>query len=69
MDRRTFGIRLAQIRQAKNLSAYELSLRIDRAHNYINSVEIGKVNISLESILRICNELAIKPKELFADDE
>jgi len=65
MDKKEFGIRLAQIRQTKNISAYELSLRIGRASNYINSVERGKVNISLESILNISKELGINPCELF----
>jgi len=65
MDRKKFGIRLAQVRQSKNISAYQLSLRIGRASNYINSVERGKVNISLEAIIAICEELKIDPKELF----
>jgi transcriptional regulator with XRE-family HTH domain len=64
-DKMTFGIRLAQVRQSKNISAYQLSIKIGRATNYISSVERGKVNISLESIIAICEELKINPKELF----
>ena len=65
MDKQQFGIRLGQIRQSKEISAYELSLRIGRATNYISSVERGKVNISLESILNIAKELEISPCEFF----
>ncbi|MCI9518239.1 MAG: helix-turn-helix transcriptional regulator [Clostridia bacterium] len=48
-----------------NISAYELSLRIDKDASYIHKVESGKINISLKTILRICEELNIDPIELF----
>jgi len=60
-----FGIKLAQLRMQKNLSAYELSLRIGKNHSYINRIECGKLNPSLKSILEICEMLEISPKELF----
>jgi len=60
-----FGISLSKIRLAKNISAYELSLRIGKSPNYIHQIENGKINIGLKSILDICEALEIKPKELF----
>lgn len=65
MDKKAFGLKLAQVRQSKNITAYELALRINRANNYIHLVEAGKLNISIESIFRICNQLQIKPEILF----
>lgn len=63
-----FGINLAKIRMRSNLSAYELSLRIDKDASYIHKVESGKINISLKTILKICEELKIDPIELFESE-
>jgi transcriptional regulator with XRE-family HTH domain len=65
MERKDIVLKLAQIRTAKNISAHELSLRLDKAHNYIHELEKGKNNISLEMFLLICKELGISPKDLF----
>ena len=47
------------------MSAYELSLRIDKDASYIHKVESGKINISLRTMLDICDALNIEPIELF----
>jgi transcriptional regulator with XRE-family HTH domain len=60
-----FGINLAKIRQRKGISAYELSLRIDKDASYVHKVETAKINISIASLLEICNQLEIEPTELF----
>ncbi len=65
MEFRDFGINLAKIRMNANLSAYELSLRIEKDASYIHKVESGKLNISLKMILKICEVLKIEPIELF----
>jgi len=65
MNRKEFGLNLAKIRMTKNISAYELSLRIDKAHNYVHSVETGKINPGLDSILAIADALEIEPAEIF----
>lgn len=63
-----FGINLARIRIRSGLSAYELSLRIEKDASYIHKVENGKVNISLKAILKICEVLNIEPIELFKSE-
>ncbi len=63
-----FGINLARIRIRSGLSAYELSLRIEKDASYIHKVESGKVNISLKAILKICEVLNIDPIELFKSE-
>lgn len=63
-----FGVNLAKIRIKSGISAYELSLRIDKDTSYIHKVECGKINISLKSILKICEVLNIEPIELFKSE-
>ena len=53
------GLRIAKIRESKNLSAYELSLRIGKDASYINKLENGKINPSFKTLLQICDALSI----------
>ena len=62
-----FGVNLAKERQNVGVSAYELSLRIGKDASYINKVENGKINISLKTIIYICNELNISISKLIKD--
>ncbi len=59
---------MAKIRIKSKLSAYELSLRINKDASYIHKVESGKINISLKTILEICEVLNIEPIELFKSE-
>lgn len=68
MELKDFGTQLAKLRTNANLSAYELSLRIGKDASYIHKVESGKINISLKSILKICDVLKIPPVQLFITD-
>ena len=68
MEINDFGVNLARIRIKSNLSAYELSLRIGKDASYIHKVESGKINVSLKSILKICEALKIEPIELFKSE-
>jgi len=65
MTREEFGLRLAKVRQSKNISAYELSLRIGKSTGYMHLIETGKMNVSVDILFKICKELGIEPKELF----
>ncbi len=64
-----FGVNLARIRIKSGLSAYELSLRIEKDASYIHKVESGKINISLKTILKICDVLNIAPVDLFESEQ
>lgn len=68
MEFNDFGVNLARIRIKSKLSAYELSLRIGKDASYIHKVESGKINVSLKSILKICEALKIEPIELFKSE-
>ena len=65
MNLKELGFKIAKIRIAKGLSAYELSLRINKSTNYMHMVESGKVNISVDTLFDICKALEIEPKDLF----
>lgn len=65
MELKDIGLTLAKIRKKTNMSAYELSLRIEKDETYINKFERGKVNATLKTILMICDVLNISPTELF----
>jgi transcriptional regulator with XRE-family HTH domain len=68
MDTKQFGIKLAQTRGAKNISAYALSLMIGKSSNYIHKAETAKINISIKSLFEICDALQISLHELFGSD-
>lgn len=53
------GLRIAKIRESKNMSAYELSLRIGKDASYINKLENCKINPSFKTLLQICDTLSI----------
>jgi len=64
-QREKLGIRIAQVRESKKISAYELSLRIHRADNYMYYIETGRTNFRIDNLFAICDALEISPKELF----
>lgn len=59
--------RIAFLRTAKNISARELSLRLGQSVGYINHIEIGTSNPSIEMLFYICEELDVTPSEFFDD--
>ena len=67
MKYQQFGESVARFRQKKGISAYELSLRINKDTTYISKVEKGIVNVRLSVIYEICVALDIRPTDLFRD--
>ena len=65
IDEKTFGLRLAKLRQSLDISAREMSLALGQKKNYINSIETGKTFPSMSSFLYICKYLKIHPKDFF----
>ena len=60
--------RIAFLRTAKNISARELSLRLGQSVGYINHIEIGTSNPSVEMLFYICEELGITMSDFFDED-
>ena len=67
MQFETFGLNVAKERIKKNLSAYELSLRLGKDASYIHKLESGKINVSLKMIIAISENLQIDICELFKE--
>ena len=65
MDEKDFSLRLAQLRQKKNVSARDMSLSMGQNPGYINNIESGKSMPSLAGIFYICEYFGISPKEFF----
>lgn len=57
--------RIAFLRTEKNISARELSLRLGQSVGYINHIEIGTSNPSVEMLFYICEELDVTMCEFF----
>lgn len=60
-----FGHRIKELRLKQNISQEELAFRCGLSKNYISDVERGTRNVSLKSIEKIANGLAVNLKELF----
>ncbi|MEE1238584.1 MAG: helix-turn-helix transcriptional regulator [Acutalibacteraceae bacterium] len=65
MDEKEFALRLAQLREKKNVSAREMSLAIGQNAGYINNIESGKSLPSLPGVFYICDYLGISVSEFF----
>lgn len=56
-----FGLRLAELRLQKNVSARKMSSAIGQSQNYINMIENGKSLPSMSVFFEICQYLNIEP--------
>ena len=65
MDEKDFALRLAQLREKKNVSAREMSLAIGQNPGYINNIESGKSLPSLIGVFYICDYLGVSVSEFF----
>lgn len=63
-----FSVRLAELRNKKDVSARDMSLSIGQNAGYINSIENGKAMPSMSSFFFICEYLNITPSEFFETD-
>lgn len=63
-----FSNRLTKLREAKGVSARDMSLSIGQNAGYINSIENGKSLPSMTSFFYICEYLNITPQEFFDDN-
>ena len=57
--------RVAKLRQAKGVSARDMSLSIGQNANYINHIENRKMEPSLTGLGYICEYFGILPQEFF----
>ena len=60
-----FGARLRALRLAQELSQEKLAFEADLDRTYVNSVEMGKRNVSLVNIVKLAKALHVPVSELF----
>ena len=65
MYKEDFTLRLARLRDQKNVSARDMSLSIGQNPGYINNIESGKALPSMSVFFCICEYLGITPAEFF----
>ena len=68
MDLANFGLRLAKLRNARGVSARDMSISIGMSPNYINKIERGKSRPSMDIFFEICDFLGIKQKDFFDEE-
>ena len=62
-----FAERLSQLREARQVSAREMSLAIGQNCSYINRIENKKTFPSMQCFFYICDYLQISPQKFFDD--
>ena len=65
MTEADFSLRLSKLREAKGVSARDMSLSMGQNPGYINNIESGKSMPSLSGFFYICDYLKITPKDFF----
>lgn len=68
MDLKEIVLRLGYFRTKKNLSCREVSLRMGYSESWYYRVEEGKIDISVSTLMRLCELFEISPAELFYYD-
>lgn len=68
MYREEFGLRLAQLREQKGVSARDMSLSLGQNHSYINNIENGRAMPAMNVFFYICEYLGITPAQFFDTD-
>lgn len=61
--------RITDLRLAKNVSEYEMSLGLGMNRNYIQGITSGKALPSMAQFLSICDYFCITPMQFFDGDE
>lgn len=66
MTLKTIGNRIKEIRTEKTyLSQEDLAIKLGYDRTYMSRVESGKQNITVETLIKICEGLEISLKEFF----
>ena len=65
MDKEFFKHRIASIRNAKNMSARNLSLELGMSSEYINQIECGRLKPSLDFIINFCDYFKLTVGDFF----
>ena len=59
------GKRIKELRNKLGISQEELAFRSEIHHTYIASLEVGKRNVSIETLEKVVNALEVSLSEFF----
>jgi transcriptional regulator with XRE-family HTH domain len=62
--RAVFGLNVQRLRREKGLSQEQLSFVAGRTRAYISSVEAGRQNATLDTLVALAKALEVEPKDL-----
>ena len=65
MDLKTIGERIKELRLKNSMSQEEFAEKIGLDRSYICRIESGQKNLTLETLIKICEGLNVSLKELF----
>ena len=65
MEKEQFSLRLDQLRQARGVSARDMSMSLGQRAGYINNIENGVSLPSMSMFFYICDYLGVTPAEFF----
>ncbi len=68
MNKNEIGYRIRAIRNNKGISQEKLALDSNLDRTYINSIENGRRNITIDSLTKITNALGVSLKDFFDND-
>lgn len=63
------GRRLRILRKQKNLSLLSVAIEVNINQNYLNDIELGRRNLTLKMLIKLCNFYEITLSELFKETE
>lgn len=67
--RKDMGQRIRNLRKSAGLTQEELGEKSDLSYKYIGELERGRVNVSLDSLLRIADAIDVKIGDLFSKEK
>ena len=65
MEESYIAKRITQLRMARNISEYQMSLELGHSKSYIQSIASGRAMPSMSEFLYICEYLGVTPREFF----
>lgn len=68
-DKEKVGQRIRKQRNALDISREQMAEHIGRVPRFCGDIERGKVGMSIETMLGICNLLKLSPNDLLLDQE
>ena len=67
MDYEKLGVRVRQQRELNNLTQSQLARKVGVTGSFIGHIERGEKKASIETLVALCNAMAISPSVLLRD--